>query len=504
MIIFFVSKRKATFLARSLLILACCFKVMLGGMLVTNESHAQTCETIVVPGDVVVVQNVGPRGVPKSGLIVRAAPRRESLQIGGVFDGDKGRIRINENNQYIKSHGNFIWYYVEWVDSGQKGWSAGIFDDDPNDPTNKYIVTVEEAKQKDVIAEALFNRLNHDDITHAMTQHDYNDYKCNANWKKKGKIVYKGGGGHSGWDVRTRYEDDETLRNADFFSLTTGTLLTIPKDGKTDASNTIAVRDAEGMTTLYLHAHEVLVVPNENNMVYIGQLLGRQGKTGDATGEHVHIEVHEGDVSRPVPSANETTINPISYLYKWVADRDNKWVAGEKEGGGADGTRQFSPQDVNRDGRVDRFDLLEVLRNFGKDNPQCDVNGDGEVNIEDRDEINAHLDDLSVPLTHPAPNLLEGKTRLLTNYPNPFNPETWIPYQLARSAHVTISIHAADGTSVRTLDLGHRPAGFYLERSRAAYWDGRNALGEEVASGIYFYTLSAGDFTATRRMLISR
>ena len=500
MINFFVWKRTMTFGTRSLLRTVCFLIVVLGVVLAANESHAQTCETTVVPGDVVVVQNVGPRGVPKSGLIVRAAPRRDSPQIGGVFDGDKGIIRINEDNQHIKSHDHFIWYYVEWVDSGQKGWSAGILDDDPNNRTNKFIVTVEEAKQKDVIAEALFNRLNHDDITSAMTKHDYNDYKCNATWVLDGELAYKGGGGHAGWDVRTRYEDDERLRHAEFYSLTTG-ILTIPKD---DGSNTIAVSDAEGMTTLYLHAHEVRVVPDENGMVYIGQLLGKQGKTGKATGEHVHIEVHEGESIRAVSSANEKTINPIPYLYKWVADRDNKWVAGEKEGGGADGTRQFPPQDVNRDGRVDRFDLLEVLRNFGKDNPQCDVNGDGDVDMADGDEINAHLDDLPVALTDFAPNLLDRKTRLLTNYPNPFNPETWIPYQLARSAHVTISIHAADGTTVQTLDLGHRPAGLYLQRSRAAYWDGRNALGEEVASGIYFYTLSAGDFTATRRMLISR
>ena len=122
----------------------------------------------------------------------------------------------------------------------------------------------------------------------------------------------------------------------------------------------------------------------------------------------------------------------------------------------------------------------------------------------DCDAIQAYWDDPPIALTRFAPNSSEHKTSLLTNYPNPFNPETWIPYQLARAANVSISIHAADGAEVRMLDLGHRPAGLYLQRSRAAYWDGRNTLGEEVASGIYFYTLSAGDFTTTRRMLISR
>ena len=100
--------------------------------------------------------------------------------------------------------------------------------------------------------------------------------------------------------------------------------------------------------------------------------------------------------------------------------------------------------------------------------------------------------------------LLPKETALLPNYPNPFNPETWIPYQLATPAKVTLHIYAVDGRPVRTLGLGHQLAGKYQTRSRAAYWDGRNELGESVASGLYFYTLTAGDFTATRKMLIRK
>ena len=103
-----------------------------------------------------------------------------------------------------------------------------------------------------------------------------------------------------------------------------------------------------------------------------------------------------------------------------------------------------------------------------------------------------------------APPLLPIETSLLPNYPNPFNPETWIPYQLAKPADVTVSIYAADGKLVRTLALGRMPAGIYQNKSRAAYWDGRNEHGESVASGVYFYTLKAGDFTATKKMLIRR
>ena len=103
-----------------------------------------------------------------------------------------------------------------------------------------------------------------------------------------------------------------------------------------------------------------------------------------------------------------------------------------------------------------------------------------------------------------APSLRPDETALLANYPNPFNPETWIPYQLAKPADVTIRIYATSGVLVRTLSLGYQPVGIYQYRSRAAYWDGRNEVGESVASGVYFYTLTAGDFTATRKMLIRK
>ena len=99
-------------------------------------------------------------------------------------------------------------------------------------------------------------------------------------------------------------------------------------------------------------------------------------------------------------------------------------------------------------------------------------------------------------------SLIPKETALLRNYPNPFNPETWIPYQLAEPAEVTLTIYDANGEMVRYLALGHQAAGMYRSRSRAAYWNGRNQLGEPVASGLYFYTLTAGEFSATRRMLI--
>ena len=95
-------------------------------------------------------------------------------------------------------------------------------------------------------------------------------------------------------------------------------------------------------------------------------------------------------------------------------------------------------------------------------------------------------------------------TALLPNYPNPFNPETWIPYHLSKDTTVILTIHDVRGSVVRVLVLGHQAAGVYRSKHRAAYWDGRNAEGESVASGLYFYTLTADDFNATRKMLIRK
>ena len=100
------------------------------------------------------------------------------------------------------------------------------------------------------------------------------------------------------------------------------------------------------------------------------------------------------------------------------------------------------------------------------------------------------------------PPVVVKRDALLPNYPNPFNPETWIPYQLAAASSVRIHIYDPMGQGVRTLEIGQQPAGAYLSRNRAAYWDGRNALGERVATGVYFYRLETDNFTATKRLVI--
>jgi hypothetical protein len=94
------------------------------------------------------------------------------------------------------------------------------------------------------------------------------------------------------------------------------------------------------------------------------------------------------------------------------------------------------------------------------------------------------------------------RTELLQNYPNPFNPETWIPYLLTEPAEVTIQIYSVTGQLVRTLKIGRQEHGEYVSKEKAAHWNGRNDAGERVASGVYFYSLKAGDFQANRRMVI--
>ena len=201
-------------------------------------------------------------------------------------------------------------------------------------------------------------------------------------------------------------------------------------------------------------------------------------------------------------------------------------------------------EDVNRDKAVNIQDLVQVAAHLNQDwDGKEDVNQDGIVNIVDLVLVAGALGNAAAaPSTYPQAltmlnatdvhqwlfqaqslNLTDAteqrgilfleqlltaltpkETALLQSYPNPFNPETWIPYQLSEPADVTLRIYAVDGTVVRTLALGHQSVGVYQGKSRAAYWDGKNGVGESVASGVYFYTLTSGKFTATRKMLMRK
>ena len=241
--------------------------------------------------------------------------------------------------------------------------------------------------------------------------------------------------------------------------------------------------------------------------------------------------------------------------------RNNAWIiSGYHDGLGYDsdtpadlslGTPGYPHEtivgDANGDGIVNILDLVLVASQIGQSGgTDADMNGDGSVNIQDLVVIANGLGNIAAApsaealtvakverwlklakqnvSTRPIQTSLSqhkfsyergiqvledilrilrpNTTALLANYPNPFNPETWIPYQLATASDVRITIYDGFGTLVRQFDVGHQPAGLYQTRDRAAYWDGTNALGESVTSGIYFYTLKTDDFSATRKMLI--
>ncbi len=113
------------------------------------------------------------------------------------------------------------------------------------------------------------------------------------------------------------------------------------------------------------------------------------------------------------------------------------------------------------------------------------------------DPIQVGFSRKAVPL-----KILPARFALYQNYPNPFNPETWIPYDLAVEADVSITIYDSRGQRIRSLELGSQPAGSYVTKDRATYWDGRSDTGELVSSGIYIYHMQAGDLAATKKMII--
>ena len=210
-----------------------------------------------------------------------------------------------------------------------------------------------------------------------------------------------------------------------------------------------------------------------------------------------------------------------------------------------------SSGDVNQDGIVNILDVILVAQNLGQkspSNPRVDVNKDGQVNVLDlvlvaerlgekvaaapslmdvvKDTRSSPVDvivvrralrelevvpekshnvEITIQFLHAwlvNANRSVSETRLLPNYPNPFNPETWIPYQLADAADVSVKIYGVGGRLVRTISVGFKPVGYYLARERAAYWDGRNEIGESVSSGVYFIQFLSGDFAATRRIVV--
>ena len=299
-----------------------------------------------------------------------------------------------------------------------------------------------------------------------------------------------------------------------------------------------ALRYVESATGDYLNADAFFVPPVvERNRVTLASTALAAVSDGDGTLATLTFEV-------VAVKASTLTLTQVT-----LVDMDGeRWFPRI-----VNGAVTRPPQlvgDVNTDGVVNIQDLVLVGANFGKLGTTTeDVNGDGVVDIVDLVKVADALGntvatapalqtqvlglygtgnpsptvadvqgwltqarglDLTdtalqrgiVVLEHLLATLTPKETTLLPNYPNPFNPETWIPYHLAYPANVGLTIYDTKGAIVRRFELGHQPAGYYTARSKALYWNGRNAIGEWVASGVYFYQLRAGNYSALRRMVV--
>ena len=298
-------------------------------------------------------------------------------------------------------------------------------------------------------------------------------------------------------------------------------------------SNISPVAGLTNLTHLFLQDNNISDISSVGGLTNLTELFLQDNNISDILSLVVNTELGSGDMV-------DVRGNPLSYqsIRTHIPTLQSRGVTVEFDD-------QVPPviADINGDGSVNILDLVSVASQFGsaEANLAADINSDGSVNILDLVLVAGMFGEASAapstqPPAHETPTATEvqgwlndarslevkdaimkrglmmleqlmvslspTETELLVNYPNPFNPETWIPYWLAEEANVTLTIYDPTGITVRQLELGHQSKGYYTNRGRAAYWDGRNELGESVASGVYFYTLTAGNYSATRRMVI--
>jgi len=152
--------------------------------------------------------------------------------------------------------------------------------------------------------------------------------------------------------------------------------------------------------------------------------------------------------------------------------------------------------DLNRNTVIEAGDKVELVIRDGSNKIVA-----GPVTYQiGQEDIRKAFRDIVIPYGYARPK----KNVLLQNYPNPFNPETWIPFHLAQDADISVRIYDASGKLIRALSLGHREAGIYVKKDKAVYWDGKSDAGEEVASGVYFYNINAGAFSATKKLIMRK
>ncbi len=323
-----------------------------------------------------------------------------------------------------------------------------------------------------------------------------------------------------------------------------GTNIVFSPDGRLIAS----VSGSQQLYIWNLYTEERTIINTGHTYRYVKITFSPDGKTLISAGDRKDGTIRFWDSSNgDLKTILKGMANGIDDL-KFSPDGDTLATLG------VDGTilfwdypTLFTPsrikEDVNNDGVIDVKDLVVIAANFGQTGENAaDVNGDDVVDIADLIKVAGVLNEgndapvkysknknlktenihdwliqaqqlnLSDPIIQKGIQYLEqfllqltpNKTALLPNYPNPFNPETWIPYQLSQPSDVTIQIYSTDGILIRTLAMGQQSVGSYLQRNSAVYWNGKNESGEYVASGVYFYTLIAGKYIATRKMIIRK
>ncbi len=282
---------------------------------------------------------------------------------------------------------------------------------------------------------------------------------------------------------------------------------------------------------LYLHLQQNSVPVEEGYPVWQGQHIGNIGLSGRTSGPHLHFQVQNSgeswweqsiqigfsdpDVARDqgIPQTGEWYTSSNAFITAQAIDDLATVVVDMNLQKGLDNSFDAKLEAVSDSLTAAnaglRNDAINKLRAFinaveaQRGNKLTEEQADELVNYA-RSIISTLTNGVAAPAFMVDTTIEPPEPTLEQNYPNPFNPDTWIPYQLSEGIDVNIRIYEATGKCIRVLNLGHKPAGFYTDKSKAAYWNGKNEAGEQVSSGVYFYTIQAGDFTATKKMVVAK
>jgi hypothetical protein len=231
----------------------------------------------------------------------------------------------------------------------------------------------------------------------------------------------------------------------------------------------------------------------------------------DAEGHRTTLEIgiapqatsgHDQHLDKFLPPPPPDSQNALTAGFLYEQDRDFSLQRSVRSMAG-DGETRWPLRVLSPDSEATlHWDVAKISREWSLQL----VDGNRQVDMSNTStyQIPQGMWEIQFVLRRKPQEIKPAKSMLLQNYPNPFNPETWIPYKLSDSAQVSLTIYDVHGRIVRKLSIGQKAAGVYVDRGKAAYWDGRNDLGERVSSGLYFYRLKAGDFSAVRRMVIAK